>query len=112
MPVGGEDAARGFYGRLLGLPEIAKPPALAVRGGVWFRCGRLQLHLGAEADFRPAKKAHPALRVEHLEELVSSLRAAGVEVRDDASVPEVRRAFAFDPFGNRVELVDWEGPEA
>ena len=105
MPPGGEEKARAFYVRLLGLPELPKPPELAARGGAWFQCGPLQLHLGIEQEFRPAKKAHPALRVERLEELLSILRSAGCEVADDTSVPEIRRAFTTDPFGNRIELV-------
>ena len=105
MPQGGEEKARGFYVRLLGLVELPKPSELAGRGGAWFQCGPLQLHLGVEQAFNPAKKAHPALRVERLEELLASLRSAGCEVADDISVPEIRRAFTADPFGNRIELV-------
>jgi catechol 2,3-dioxygenase-like lactoylglutathione lyase family enzyme len=105
MPQGGEEKARDFYVRLLGLVELAKPSELAARGGAWFQCGTLQLHLGVEQEFRPAKKAHPALRVERLEDLLASLRSAGCEATDDTSVPEIRRAFTADPFGNRIELV-------
>jgi len=106
MPRGGEDAARAFYSRILGLSELAKPPQLAARGGVWFACGALQIHLGVEDDFRAAKKAHPALRVTQLAELTSALTAAGFEVLDDTALPDVRRAFTVDPFGNRIELVE------
>lgn len=105
MPKGREAEARAFYVRLLGLTELQKPPELASRGGAWFQCGTLQLHLGVEAEFRPAKKAHPALRVERLEDLLASLRGAGFQAEDDTSVPEIRRAFTEDPFGNRIELV-------
>lgn len=105
MPQGGEEKARAFYVRLLGLIELPKPSELAGRGGAWFQCGALQLHLGVELEFRPAKKAHPALRVEQLDELLSRLRSAGCEVADDTSVPKIRRAFTADPFGNRIELV-------
>ena len=105
MPQGGEDKARDFYARLLGLAELPKPPQLAGRGGAWFQCGALQLHLGVEREFRPAKKAHPALRVERLGELLSRLRGAGCEVAEDTSVADIRRAFTADPFGNRIELV-------
>jgi catechol 2,3-dioxygenase-like lactoylglutathione lyase family enzyme len=112
MPRGGEEAARTFYQNLLGLAEIEKPPQLASRGGVWFACGSAQLHLGVEEGFRPAKKAHPALLVSQLEELLARLRGAGLEVVDDAAIPGVRRAFVFDPFGNRVELIDAQGADA
>lgn len=106
MPSGGEELARRFYGEVLGLTEVPKPPNLVARGGCWFQCGPLQLHLGVEADFRPAKKAHPALLVTDLAELLEALHAAGIEVqRDPESIHGVDRAFATDPFGNRIELM-------
>ena len=105
IPTGGEEEARKFYVQLLGLTELAKPSELAGRGGAWFQCGKLQLHLGVEKEFRPAKKAHPALRVQQLAELLTLLREAGCEVTDDNSLPGVQRAFTQDPFGNRIELV-------
>jgi catechol 2,3-dioxygenase-like lactoylglutathione lyase family enzyme len=107
-PPGCEREARRFYGELLGLPEIDKPLALAARGGAWFRCGAQQLHVGVDADFAAASKAHPALRVdsrEALEALASRLAAAGVAVRWDEEIPGVRRFFAADPWGNRLELL-------
>jgi len=105
MPVGGEERARGFYGGLLGMIEVAKPSELAKRGGCWFTSGTVQIHLGVEADFRPAKKAHPALRCLDYEGLVARVRARGVEVTCDGSIPGVRRCHIFDPFGNRIELI-------
>ena len=105
MPPGAEDEARAFYRGVLGFAEIPKPVALAARGGCWFEAGTVQLHLGAEADFRPARKAHPALVVVGLDELEVELRAAGYDVRPADDVPGVRRAFVADPFGNRIELV-------
>ena len=105
MPKGREEEARAFYVRLLGLTELQKPPELAGRGGAWFQCGALQLHLGVEPEFRPMKRAHPALRVDRLEELLATLRNAGCDVIDDTSVPAIRRAFTADPFGNRIELI-------
>jgi catechol 2,3-dioxygenase-like lactoylglutathione lyase family enzyme len=108
-PAGAEGEARGFYGRLLGLPELPKPTALAARGGVWFACGAHELHVGVEEPFAPARKAHPALLVAGLETLASRLVGAGVEVRWDASIPGVRRCHVDDPWGNRLELVAAEG---
>jgi catechol 2,3-dioxygenase-like lactoylglutathione lyase family enzyme len=105
MPAGAEETARGFYGILLGMAELKKPPELAKRGGCWFESGSVQLHLGVEADSRPAKKAHPALRCRDYDELTSRLRAAAVEVNDDPSIPGVRRCHISDPFGNRIELI-------
>lgn len=106
MPPGGEAAARGFYRDLLGLGELPKPAALAARGGCWFAIGALELHLGVEADFRPAAKAHVALRIEGLAELRTRLTAAGYPARDDAPVAGRARFFSSDPFGNRIEFID------
>ena len=104
MPAGEEESAQRFYRDLLGMVEIPKPPQLAKRGGCWFASGGVQLHLGVEKDFRAAKKAHPALRCFDYDGLTSRLRAAGVETKEDESVPGVRRCHVFDPFGNRIEL--------
>jgi catechol 2,3-dioxygenase-like lactoylglutathione lyase family enzyme len=105
MPPGGEDQAQGFYEGLLGIPRVPKPPQLEVRGGCWFERGGLRVHLGAEEDFRPAKKAHPALAVSGIEELCGVLEAAGYGVRRVEDVPGVVQCFVHDPFGNRIELV-------
>jgi catechol 2,3-dioxygenase-like lactoylglutathione lyase family enzyme len=106
MPSGGEELGRKFYGELLGLAEIPKPAKLASRGGLWFHCGSLQLHLGVEASFRAAKKAHPALLVEDLASLLGILKGAGYEVKDDEPLTGFDRAFTCDPFGNRIELLE------
>ena len=107
MPAGQEDAARRFYGEVLGLAEVPKPPALAVRGGCWFvdRAGVTHVHLGAERDFRPATRAHPAFVVRRLHSLRARLISNGSEVTDDDAIPGVRRFYASDPFGNRLEFV-------
>lgn len=106
MPLGGEDAARAFYAGLLGLTEVAKPAPLAARGGCWFTGGGVSIHLGAEGEFTPARRAHAALLVSDLAALRSRLEAAGVATRDDDVDIGVRRLYAADPFGNRLELVD------
>jgi catechol 2,3-dioxygenase-like lactoylglutathione lyase family enzyme len=102
-----EAAARWFFGELLGLNEVEKPPAPRARGGVWFQAGRQQLHVGVAEPFTPARKAHPALRVrpEALEGLADRLRAAGIKVQWDNAVDEVRRFHSEDPWGNRIELL-------
>jgi catechol 2,3-dioxygenase-like lactoylglutathione lyase family enzyme len=102
-PPGSEEEARAFFGGLLGLEELAKPEALRTRGGVWFALpdGR-QLHVGVERDFAPAAKAHPAFLVEGWEELRAHFGDAAV---DDDTIPGVRRFYAADPWGNRLELV-------
>jgi catechol 2,3-dioxygenase-like lactoylglutathione lyase family enzyme len=105
-PPGCEEDARRFYGELLGLPELEKPEPLRARGGVWFECGEQQLHVGVDKDFVPARKAHPALAVSGYDELLARLRAAGVDVENDDSIPDRRRSYVHDPWGNRFELVD------
>ncbi|MFI0410161.1 VOC family protein [Actinomadura sp. 3N508] len=104
-PPGSEDALRAFYTGVLGLEETAKPAALAERGGAWFRGDGVELHLGIERGFRPARKAHPALLVHDLDELAARLRAAGHDVTPDALFPGYRRFYADDPVGNRLEFM-------
>lgn len=107
MPAGEEDKARLFYIEQLGFTEIPKPPDLAKRGGAWFQAGNVHLHLGVEADFRPARKAHPALIVDGLDALIANVQSAGYET--DTSQPPLdgyKRAHVFDPFGNRIELME------
>jgi catechol 2,3-dioxygenase-like lactoylglutathione lyase family enzyme len=106
MPAGREEEARRFYAGLLGLPEIPKPEALARRGGAWFENRQVKLHLGVDPEFRPARKAHPALLVKDLLGLVERLRRAGVEVTDDEPLPGYDRVHVTDPFGNRLELME------
>jgi catechol 2,3-dioxygenase-like lactoylglutathione lyase family enzyme len=107
MPAGEEDRARAFYIGRLGFTEIPKPPDLAKRGGAWFQAGGVQLHLGVEADFRAARKAHPAFVVDDLDSLIEAVQSAGYET--DTSQPALdgyKRAHVFDPFGNRIELME------
>ena len=103
MPRGGEPTARTFYCDTLGIPEVPKPAALAGRGGCWFEMGAVRVHLGVDDDFHPARKAHPALVVDGLAELVEQ---AGLEIVWATDIPGVLRGHVFDPFGNRIELVD------
>jgi catechol 2,3-dioxygenase-like lactoylglutathione lyase family enzyme len=105
MPVGEEEIARRFYVGLLGMTEIPKPPELAKRGGCWFASASVQVHLGVEAEFRPAKKAHPAFRCADYDTMITRLQAAGIEVTEAADIPGVRRCHVHDPFGNRIELI-------
>lgn len=106
MPAGGEADAVAFYAGLLGIAEVPKPANLAARGGCWFEDGELKVHLGVDADFRPARKAHPALLVDDLPALLATLRAAGVPVVDDEPLADHERAYVDDPFGNRLELLE------
>ena len=106
MPIGAEPEARAFYSGVLQLPEIPKPAHLAVRGGAWFQCGAAQLHLGGDANFLAAKKAHPALRVTDFPAFLDMLSGRGVDIRPEDMVAGLRRASVFDPFGNRIELIE------
>jgi catechol 2,3-dioxygenase-like lactoylglutathione lyase family enzyme len=105
MPAGREDEARAFYGGLLGMSELPKPPVLAARGGCWFGAGSAIVHLGVEWSFAPARKAHPALLVDDLDRLAAALTAAGHEcIPADGEIPGIRRFHTSDPFGNRIEF--------
>lgn len=108
IPAGGEDACRAFWGAVLGLSELDKPPVLAGRGGCWFRGGGLEVHLGVEPEFAPARKAHPGILVGELTDLTrlaDRLTAAGYEVRWDDDFPGFHRFYTGDPFGNRLEFL-------
>ena len=106
MPAGREAEAAAFYEGLLGIPQIPKPPHLASRGGCWFERGDLKIHLGVEQDFRPAAKAHPALIVDDVRALAAAIAAAGYAIVDDEPLDGFDRIYAYDPFGNRVELME------
>jgi catechol 2,3-dioxygenase-like lactoylglutathione lyase family enzyme len=106
MPAGREADARAFYAGLFGLTEVPKPPLLAKRGGAWFEGGEVKIHLGVDAAFAASPKAHVALVVDDLAGWLAHLRAAGVRIADDdAPLEGWVRAYAFDPFGNRIELM-------
>lgn len=106
IPAGGEDRARRFFGELLGLAEIPKPPEMKGRGGCWFELGDRQLHLGVDPDFRPARKAHVALIVGDLAGLEMVLAREGYDIIDEAPLEGRRRFFSNDPFGNRIEFLE------
>jgi catechol 2,3-dioxygenase-like lactoylglutathione lyase family enzyme len=105
MPPGEEQRARDFYEGLLKMREVPKPAELAKLGGCWFESGSVQLHLGVENDFRPAKKAHPALLCRDYAGLLQRLRDAGIELNEPRDIPGVSRCHVHDPFGNRLELI-------
>ncbi|NTF06540.1 glyoxalase [Agrobacterium rubi] len=105
MPAGGEEDARRFYGALLGLSERTKPDNLAARGGCWFERGAVRVHLGVEADFRPARKAHPAFLVDDLADMRKTLELTGCHVVEDEPLEGYDRLYVYDPFGNRIELM-------
>jgi catechol 2,3-dioxygenase-like lactoylglutathione lyase family enzyme len=109
MPKGAEEDARRFYSRVLGMVEVEKPSLLAGRGGVWFAQGDVQIHLGVEEDFRPARKAHPAIRVADGGRLRETLAKAGFPVREDDAIHGVSRFYTDDCFGNRIEFIDGAG---
>ena len=106
IPPEGEDRCRAFWGGVLGMTELQKPPVLAARGGCWFRGGGLEVHLGVDQDFVPARKAHPGILVDGLRDLADVLSAAGVEVTWDDEFPGHDRFYAADPFGNRLEFLE------
>ncbi|GHH99445.1 glyoxalase [Neobacillus kokaensis] len=106
-PKGSENEARHFYNGILGMEEIPKPENLAKRGGVWFKCGVHQLHIGIQENFIPAKKAHPAFHVENLEALRDRLIDNEIKVKVDEPLKGAKRFYVDDPFGNRLEFLQW-----
>lgn len=105
-PAGCEEQAHHFFHGILGMTEIPKPENLRKRGGVWFQCGNQSIHIGVEEPFAPAKKAHPAFLVKNLDALHKRLTVHDVAVKLDESIPEVKRIFVEDPFGNRIEIME------
>jgi catechol 2,3-dioxygenase-like lactoylglutathione lyase family enzyme len=105
IPAGTEAACRAFYVGVLGMTELQKPPELAKRGGLWVRSGEVEIHLGVEADFRPARKAHPGIVVADIEALAARLSEAGHAPAWDEAIPGLRRFFTADPLGNRLEFI-------
>jgi len=106
MPPGRESEAEAFYAGFLGFVRIPKPEPLAQRGGCWFASGPVAVHLGVEADFRPARKAHPALVVRDLAGLAAAAAAENMELRPNPDQPDGAGYYIDDPFGNRIELID------
>ena len=105
MPAGQEAEAVAFYEGVLGIPHVPKPDHLATRGGCWFEDGDLKVHLGVDATFRPATKAHPAFIVDDVRSMAAAVVAAGFAVNDDEPLDGFDRVYVLDPFGNRIELM-------
>ncbi|QTD39978.1 VOC family protein [Sporosarcina sp. Te-1] len=107
-PPHSEDKARHFYGELLGMEEIPKPDNLKGRGGCWFRCGSQEVHIGIQADFMPAQKAHPGFTVHALDQLRTRLQVAGCRITEEPPIDGRSRFFTQDPFGNRIEFLEFD----
>jgi catechol 2,3-dioxygenase-like lactoylglutathione lyase family enzyme len=107
-PNGCEEVAREFWGEKIGLSEIQKPESLQGRGGCWFEIGNQQLHIGVEIDFQPAKKAHPAFLVKDLGAFQRHLENNAIATKEDAPIDGRKRFFISDPFGNRVEFLEYQ----
>lgn len=105
MPAGGEAEAIAFYEGVLGIPHTPKPDHLAARGGCWFERGDLKVHLGVDRDFHAATKAHPAFIVDDVRSLAKAVVALGMQMKDDEPLDGYHRIYVYDPFGNRIELM-------
>jgi catechol 2,3-dioxygenase-like lactoylglutathione lyase family enzyme len=106
-PKGTEEKARWFYGEVLGLREIQKPEKLIAGGGCWFQCGNHEIHIGVENEFSPALKAHPGITVKNIGALRSRLEGNGFQVQEDTRIEDRKRIFINDPFGNRIEFLEF-----
>ncbi|NQD67328.1 glyoxalase [Bacillus haikouensis] len=104
-----ETEARKFYSEIIGLSEIPKPENLQGRGGCWFQFGSQELHIGVQPDFKPATKAHPGLLVEGLDDFRNNLIEKGIQVKEDTPIKGRTRFFVSDPFGNRIEFLEFNG---
>ena len=107
-PIGSEDEARSFFQGVLSLDEVEKPHELKKNGGVWFSNGHIHIHVGIEEPFIPAKKAHPAFEVSDIEALASQITEKGVSIQHDDRLPGAKRFYVSDPFGNRLEFLEWK----
>lgn len=106
-PKGSENVSRQFFSGILGFEEIEKTDTLKKNGGVWFASGNIQIHIGIEEPFSPAKKAHPAFEINNLEQLKKHLSNNKIDFLEDDKLPNANRIYIFDPFGNRIELLEW-----
>ncbi|MCA0969285.1 VOC family protein [Halobacillus litoralis] len=106
-PKGSEEEAREFFVGILGLVEVEKPDNLKKRGGVWFQFGSHQIHIGIEEPFSPAKKAHPAFHVRNVDGLKAHLKEKDYPFIEDDQLPGANRIYVYDPFGNRMEMLEW-----
>ena len=107
-PPDSEAEARNFYGELLGMEEIPKPENLKARGGCWFQCGVQEVHIGIQKEFIAAKKAHPGFTVNALEQLKSRIKDAGFAISEEPPIDGRQRFFTHDPFGNRIEFLEFD----
>ncbi|MGE7878622.1 VOC family protein [Peribacillus muralis] len=107
-PIGSEDISRSFYHGILKLREVEKPETLKANGGVWFEAGSINIHIGTEEPFIPARKAHPALEIENLSALKQHLIANEISFIEDERLPGANRIYVADPFGNRIEILEWK----
>jgi catechol 2,3-dioxygenase-like lactoylglutathione lyase family enzyme len=107
IPIGVEKEARTFYCEVLGMKEVPKPESLQGRGGFWLKAGEVDVHIGVEegAGANPSKR-HPAFEVRNLDAVREHLQKCGVAIREDIPIPGVVRFSIFDPFGNRIELLE------
>ncbi|MCE9597100.1 MAG: glyoxalase [Spirochaetia bacterium] len=110
IPRGTEAVAREFYA-ILGWPEVEKPANLKLKGGAWFTCGAHQIHVGVTDDFVAAKKGHPAIMVRGIVAYRKELERRGLKPRDEDPLPGATRFYLDDPFGNRLEFLEWHNHE-
>ncbi len=107
-PGDGENKAREFYQNKLGFEEVEKPALLKKNGGVWFQAGNVNIHIGIEEPFVPAEKAHPAFHVKNIEAMKQYLVEKDVAFKTDDRLPGANRFYVSDPFGNRLEFLEWQ----
>ncbi|TKH05642.1 glyoxalase [Peribacillus simplex] len=106
-PKNTEDQSRKFFTEILMFKEVNKPRSLRSNGGLWFESGSIKIHIGTEDNFIPARKAHPALEVENLNDFKQHLITKHISFTVDERLPGANRIYLADPFGNRIEILEW-----
>jgi catechol 2,3-dioxygenase-like lactoylglutathione lyase family enzyme len=105
-----EPAAKEFYGTVLGLKQIPKPPT-SRQSGAWFQIGANQLHLSVDNEERgPLSSRHVCFAVSDLGAAETRFRDAGIEIiPDPRPVEGTPRFYVRDPGGNMLEIVQAAG---
>lgn len=107
VPQDGLELARQFYLHLLGFQEVDKPDSLKGNGGFWCEAGEISLHIGVEKHSPLLSKRHPAFIVQNLKNVRDYLHENGIQVYEETPIPKVERFSIRDPFGNRIELLEY-----
>jgi catechol 2,3-dioxygenase-like lactoylglutathione lyase family enzyme len=107
VPASAEASAKNFYGTVLGLRELPKPPGTRPIGA-WYELGDVQLHLSVEENAtNAASNRHVCYVVADIAAAERHLRDADVSIiSDPRPIPGVNRFYVRDPGGNSIEITE------